>query len=118
VESHTKGGQFNFDPVRVTLHLDEGQLDGKYIEGNKLRKKIVGKSPYNANLLDFYLAHPELIPESWKGKLVYFWGTIYRGADGFLYVRYLYWNGSRWDWHCHWLGNDWCDNNPAAVPSK
>ena len=39
----------------------------------------------------------------------------YRNADGNLYVRYLYWNGDRWNWNYNWLDNDWNDNNPAAV---
>jgi hypothetical protein len=39
----------------------------------------------------------------------------YRNANGDLYVRYLYWNGDRWNWNYNWLDNDWNDNNPAAV---
>ena len=41
----------------------------------------------------------------------------YRNADGNLYVRYLYWNGSQWNWNYNYLVNDWNGNNPAAVPS-
>ncbi len=40
-----------------------------------------------------------------------------RNSDGNLYVRYLYWNGDRWDWNNNWLDNDWNGNNPAAVPA-
>ncbi len=39
----------------------------------------------------------------------------YRNADGNLYVRYLYWNGDRWNWNYNWLENDWNSNNPSAV---
>ncbi len=38
----------------------------------------------------------------------------YRNRDGNLYVRYLYWNGDRWNWNYNYLDNDWNDNNPAA----
>jgi len=38
----------------------------------------------NANVLDYLLAHPELIPEDWKNKYVFFWGTIYRYSSGGL----------------------------------
>lgn len=38
-----------------------------------------------------------------------------RNRDGNLYVRYLYWNDSRWNWSNNWLDNDWNGNNPAAV---
>ena len=38
-----------------------------------------------------------------------------RNSDGNLYVRYLYWNGDRWNWNYNWLDNDFNDNNPAAL---
>jgi len=41
--------------------------------------------------------------------------THNRNSDGNLYVRYLYWNGDRWDWNNSWLDNGWNDNNPAAL---
>jgi hypothetical protein len=64
------------------------------------------------------LANPELIPEEWKGKFIFFWGTIYRNSDGSLYVRYLNWNGDQWNWNFNCLDNDWNDNNPAAVSAN
>lgn len=50
-----------------------------------------------AHLLDYLLAHPEQIPESWKEKIVMFPGTIFTSkyAEG-LWVRFLWWNGSNW----------------------
>ena len=117
VESHTKGGKIPFNPNMVDLYLSDEQKKGS-IQGNNLRKKVEAKNPYNANMLDFYLAHPELIPESWKGRTIFFWGTIYRDAAGALYVRYLYWNGGRWTWGSSWLGHDWGDGLPAMVLGK
>jgi len=114
VESHKKMGQFEWDATKVALYLDEGQQGGKCIEGNKLRKKLEAKNVHNANVLDYLLAHPELIPEEWKGKAVFFWGTVYRNSAGGLYVRYLYWDGKRWDWYCLWLDSSWGGNSPAA----
>jgi hypothetical protein len=40
-----------------------------------------------------------------------------RNSNGNLYVRYLYWNDSRWNWSNNWLDNDFNGNNPAAVPA-
>jgi len=40
---------------------------------------------------------------------------INRNSDSNPYVRYLNWNGDRWNWNYNWLDNDWDDNNPAAV---
>ncbi len=107
-------GQLEFDAKKIALHLDKGQKDGKVIEGNKLRNKLKDVPVYGAQLLDFYLANPHLIPEEWKGKAVFFWGTIYRRADGRLFVRCLCWSGAGWGWICLWLGLGWDGDDPAA----
>jgi len=120
VEEHRKGDQFkwNKEAQRDALYLSKGQQGGKYIEGNKLCKELEGKPVLNANVLDYLLANPHLIPEEWKGKAIFFWGTIYRDRDGDLCVRCLLWSGDRWDWGFDWLGYDWDDNDPAAVPAS
>ena len=115
VEEHQKGGSFIWDASKVELFLSESQKGGKTIEGNKLRKELAKKLVLNANVLDYLMKNPHLIPEEWKGKAVFFWGTVYRDSDGFLYVRYLYWSGVGWDWSDYWLGDDWYDDNPAAL---
>ncbi len=118
VEEHRKGGAFKWNAEGVTLHLDKRQENGKWIEGNKLREALAGKPVLNANALDYLLANPHLIPEEWKGKAVFFWGTIYRNRDGDLCVRCLVWDGVRWYWLALWLGIDWDDDDPAAVSAS
>ena len=112
---HQKGGQFKWDVSKVALHLSKKQQNGKVIGGHQLREELKGQPVYNANLLDYLLKHPHLIPEGWKGKCVFFWGTIYRDSDDGLCVRYLYWDGGRWGWRCSWLGLDFYDDCPAAL---
>ena len=107
-----------FDPTKITLYLDDEQKDGKHIEGNKLREKLKGKPVLNATVLDWLLEHPEYIPEDWKGKYVYFWGTIYSSPHGDRYVLCLYWGGGAWHRDYGWLGFDWVGYNPAAVASS
>ncbi len=123
VEEHQKGGSFKWDAAQVAFHLSSGQKGDKYIEGNKLRKELTEKSTpvLNANVLDYLLANPHLIPEEWKkdGKgntrYIFFWGTIYRHRGGNLCVRCLYWIDGRWHWSNDWLGRDWYGRSPAAV---
>ena len=115
VEEHHKGGSFSWDVTRVQLWLSEGQRGSKYVEGNKLRKELAGSQVFNANLLDHLLKHTHLIPEEWKGKYVFFWGTIYRGRGGGLCVRCLYWDGGRWRWFYGWLYFVFSDVSPAAL---
>lgn len=115
VEEHQKGGQFAFDQSKVTLHLHTGQLNGGRIKGTSLQKKLTNLPVMNANMLDWYLAHPQHIPEEWKGKYVFFWGTVYRDRFGNLCVRCLYWLGGQWSWGDDWLGHDWNADRPALV---
>ncbi|MBI1833963.1 MAG: hypothetical protein HYR90_04015 [Candidatus Andersenbacteria bacterium] len=114
VEEHRKGGQLEWDPKRIQLYLSEHQKKG-YIRGERLREELADKPTPNANLLDYLLAHPHLIPEEWKGKAIFFWGTIYRRSVGSLCVRCLYWLDSQWFWGYRWLGYGWNSNYPAAL---
>ncbi len=111
-------GQFEWNPTRVKLHLSKSQKPGKLVEGNKLRKELEGQLVLNANVLDGLLAHSELIPDEWKGKAIFFWGTIYRDSNGDLCVRYLYWDDSRWRWNDGWLDSSFSGNAPAAVSAS
>ena len=121
VEEHKKSGSFKWDPKQVQFYLSELQRKGKPIKGNKLRKELAGKPVLNANVLDYLLKHPHLIPEEWKEKTngyttyIFFWGTIYRGPYGYLYVRSLCWYGGGWSWGYDWLGHDWHADYPAAL---
>jgi hypothetical protein len=115
VEEHKQGGQLEWNPTRVKLYLSKDQRPGKSIVGNKLRKELANQSVLNACVLDYLLANPTLIPEDWKGKFTFFWGTIYRDSDGDLCVRYLYWFGSGWYWFYDWLDSNFYDSSPAAI---
>jgi hypothetical protein len=114
VEEHKKGGLWKWNP-EISLYLSKKQEKGKVIGGNDLRKELANQPVLNANVLDWLLAHPGLIPEEWKSKAIFFWGTIYRNSDGHLYVRCLGWNGFRWGWHDRWLGRGFISDRPAAL---
>ncbi|MEK7611768.1 MAG: hypothetical protein AAB407_00230 [Patescibacteria group bacterium] len=121
IEDHQKGGQWKWDPAKVNLFLSDPQKEGKTIRGTELRKQLQGQPVLNACVLDYLLAHPYLIPEDWKQddkgrtRYTFFWGTIYRHSNGNLGVRYLYWDGGRWDWSCRWLDDGWDGQDPAAL---
>lgn len=126
IEKHVGTGMLELDQSRLRLHFSPNQKDGKVIEGNKLRKELEeNKVPVlNACVLDYLLAHPEIIPEDWKfdengnTRYVYFWGTVYRDPGGNLCVRYLCWGGGAWDWSYDWLGDGWRVRRPAAVSAS
>jgi hypothetical protein len=112
---HQREGQFKWAPSHVQLYLSEPQKKGTRIGSNKLRKELNGKPVLNANVLDYLLAHQDLIPEEWKRKYVFFWGTVYRDQYDQLCVRGLRWNGCKWRWCCFWLGAEFDQFNPAAL---
>lgn len=112
-------GKRNLSEIRVGLHLDDGQTNGRWLGGYDLKAKLEGQPVLGAQLLDFYLEHPDLIPEDWKKKgWIFFWGTIYHGASGSLYVRYFAWNGTGWYSGCHRFDGTWNDSGPAAVSAS
>lgn len=112
-------GKRNFSEIRIRLHLDDSQKGSKLSDGLHLKNGVEGQEVFGAQLLDFYLEHPDLIPEDWKKKgWIFFWGTIYRDANGSLFVRYLLWYGTRWVSSCRWLDRDWLDDGPAAVSAS
>lgn len=106
----------SFNPKDLTLHLEPEQKEGSgvYPKGTVLAKRLKERA-CNASVLDHLIEHPELWPEEWKGKYVYFWGTIFRDpSNGFLYVRYGYWDGGEVVSNYRWLGNGWGSSRPAA----
>lgn len=115
VEEHHKGGQLEWNSENIALYLSEKQKNGSFIEGNKLRQELQDQPVLNANVLDYLLANPNLIPEEWKGKYICFWGTIYRNGNGNLSVRYLNWYGEQWYWYYYSLDSYFSGYLPAAV---
>jgi len=117
VEEHKKGGIFTWDPTKVRLYLSKRQEDGKCILSYELRRELANQPVLNSNVLD-YLLRPEnqhLIPEDWKGKFVFFWGTVYRRSNVYLCVRCLCWYGARWLWRYGWLDHCLSSHDPAVV---
>jgi len=109
-------GLKSFNLSDIKLHLEPEQEKG-YIKGEILSERLKEKS-MNGAVLDYLLEHTDKIPTKWKGKYVYFWGTIYRNSGSYLHVRYLSWGGGGWRWCCSWLEDDWNSSNPAAVSRK
>lgn len=114
IESHEKMGKI--DVTKLALYLTP-QQEGGWINGSELNKSLKGKG-LNATILDYLLEHPELIPEDWKGKYVYFHGTVYRNSDEYLYVRYLYFGGGHWQAGGSWLDSGWGVYSPAVVSAS
>ena len=109
--------EINPSKIELIITLTEGEesVNG---EENLRRLQATGNILLDANVLLAFWNNQHLIPESWKGKYVYFPGTILRDPDGGRLVFYLGWNGSEWHWSYYWLGGDWYVGDFSAVLAK
>lgn len=119
VEEHHKTGRLlELDVSKIQLYLSEEQRKGEVIKGNELRKKLTeaDRLVLNACVLDYLLIHQELIPDDWKEKRIFFFGTIYRGGiHGSLRVRCFRWAINKWIWDYEWLTSYWVPGCHVAV---
>ena len=112
-EVESDNGNFVKDVKKIKLHFEPEQRES-YIGGEILAKRMKDKG-MNSNTLKYLLDNQKEIPEEWKGKYIYFFGTILRRSDGNRYVLYLCWRGGEWDWLYGWLGHVWRAGRPSAV---
>jgi hypothetical protein len=120
VRRHRKNGVLSWNqlwnPDKIQLFISPEQAVGG-IKGRDLFADYLQlKHLLNANVLDFLLAHAGLIPVSWKGNCVFFWGTLYNDfSQGQVYVRYLECGRTAIGQGESWIGNTWLGSHPAAV---
>ena len=114
IVEHRKGGEV--DASKIALYLDPRQQSKNLPTGDGLRTTYANKVVYNACVADHLMKNTSLIPESWKGKYVCFWGTVYRNSDGSLFVRYVCWFDGQWQLGYWYLGDEFDAGDPAAVP--
>lgn len=113
-------GKFVWDPAKVVWYLSQNQQNGNNVLGYELEELLVNDPVLPANVLDFLLKNPNLIPEGWKRDVndfnhpIYFWGTLYRDSRGYQYVRYLHFS-SGWRDGNGWLGGVFSKREPAAL---
>ena len=111
LKCHKKAGAIAWNPQNIEICLlTDSKIENclPYIENS-----------LNANVLDYLLARPWLIPESWKGKVIFFFGTQYYDSVGNICIRYLCWFGKEWGWSCRWLaGCSWQIGSAAILKSS
>lgn len=98
-------GLADIDTIKLVAY--GRQKSKSWEEGKDILHKT--RDPLNAIAIETLLAYPKEIPESWKGKIVCFWGTLYTPAEiskpvvaeeiiapPSLYVRCLVHSGGEW----------------------
>ena len=118
-----KDGHLYIDGKKFLLHLEGGQKTG-VIVGKKLREMLAGKSVLHPNIMDALFDYQHLIPdyckqdERGRTRYIFFWGVVYRGSDGDLYVRCLYWLDGAWRRNYRWLDVGFDVRRPAPVSAS
>lgn len=110
VERHLRGGQFLWDPTKVSILPIKNSL--KYKNDLPIEiyiRECVDDSFFNANLFDYLLQNPEIIPEDWKlnscgqPSLLPFWGTIYLYKNFGRCIRSFYFLNGLWHPELYWV---------------
>ncbi len=99
---HRSLGQLVWNPTQVKLMQSAKQQADQFVTGFKLAELMSRRLALNANVLDFLLDHPYLIPRVWQGKRIYFWGTVYNEQNGQC-VRCLVYINDEWTDDYFWI---------------
>lgn len=115
-----KGATIEYDNKNYSLDFKlqlEPEQEKLYITGKILAERLKEKG-LSASVLDYLLENTYKIPDDWKDKIIYFWGTIFRYARGILYVRCLVWCGGEWQSYYRWLDCDLNFDDHAVVSAS
>lgn len=105
-------GTYTLDSANIKLvFFKDDTVNGSDI----LADAKVKDKGLNACVLDHLVAHPELIPESWKTKHIGFPGTIFADSNGDKLFRFLKWWDNRWVIESIYLNSRVYDDKVVAV---
>ena len=121
VIEHKKMGRLTLDFSKIRLYVPPNYKEYEMC-GRLWEKELRSEPVLNANVLDYLIAHPEIIPDEWKRNkdgfrlYIFFWGTVY--FDGNHYnVRFLGYDDENKKWvdSLVWLDAAPDSRSPAAM---
>lgn len=118
LKSHKKGGKIRWVQANYKSWFHPNQKGDGAVYARELVEWMEDKPGYNANVLDYWLAHPKIIPQECTDKWTYFLDTIYSNSLGEPIIRCFYYSDgqprSSTDLLSYSLGRD----SPAAGSVK
>jgi len=117
VVEHHKGGQVRMNLWRAS-YLELYYTNRQFVSGYDVLVDAGVARVANANLLDFFLDHSELIPMSWENgyeKGIYFFGTVYSNSWGRPTVRGMVFKDGTWSKCCGYLDRRWDGPDGSAI---
>lgn len=112
IESNVKTPtHFNFSQIHAKSYLVGEEC---WLSGNQVleRQIAAGDTPLSADVAQYFKDNPSEYPEEWKGKAVFFDGTILRGPDGHRCTVYAFWDVNSGTVKLYY---DWLDINRNAI---
>jgi hypothetical protein len=113
VEEHRGVGRLLWSDASASLWIAAHQRL-RPMKGTLLKRHVAALPALNATVLDHLFEFPDVIPVSWEGLYIFFWGTIYRRHSG-LAVRGLYLKDGILNTGSRLLTRRWSVFNPAAI---
>lgn len=98
--------------LEVSVKCGESYVTG---EENLKRLKKANCIRLDAAVFRAFWKNKHLIPESWKGKCIFFDGTVLGDPSGDRCALCLGWCRGGWDWDYSWLGSGRYVSGPSAV---
>lgn len=116
IVEHAVGEIIEWDPSRIVLKRLDEQTRG-VVAGTGVLKGLSSQNTMSANVLDFLCGNTKLIPEGWRDKTVFFWGTIYANDVGRRCVRAICYapGGKHLLMFDRWLDQIWGPDDYAAI---
>jgi len=109
--------EWSKEKYKDSLFFSPKQLAGKKVGAEELLALLKKQEipVLNINVLNFLLVNKDQIPEEWRGKKIFFWGTIISELGGRESVCYLEEDGSNWISDHHWLDHELLSRMPAVM---
>lgn len=115
---HDQCGKIKWETENVSFYVvPDLQENGKKIRGYGVRRMIEEMPVLNINAMRYLLRRQCLIPKKWRGKAIFFWGTIFRDHNHNLIVYYMFWEDKykQWQESFAWFGAELDEDNPAIL---
>jgi hypothetical protein len=115
-----KNGINEFDINKMQLYISKEQINTGNIAGFAFKKELESKKVPTTAVLNYFLRHPQLIPNDWRGKQIYFWGSAYEIAGiPEEQIPYIFWDVKKNKWLCSVNSIDFiCEDDEVALILK
>lgn len=96
VKAQKSCGAIGFNPSQLTIRRVRPRfywVRAQYATGESMLRSTLGQRAITAHVHSFYMRHPELVPEEYRGLIIHSPGTLFEGYKSTLHVLGFYFVG-------------------------